>query len=229
MNAEILKTVCQAAGIGGVALVVFYLLFREIIRKSIFPKLPPEDAYRLLRLIIGAIWSVAVIGIAAWAVTQPPPFPPIKPDALLDRMLSLSAKNALLMKQVDDIKSSVDALSQEKMNTLIHLEQERQDNLRRIRGIMRYELYSGFTDEIKQLTDEEQKHPDMKDALRRRITAFNVAIKLLLLEHESAPDLNKCAEIVLKKGFGAIGECNKFSNLKANDWLLSVGKTGKYR
>jgi len=48
------------------ALGIFFLLFREVIRKSIFPTLKKDDAYRLLRLIAVLIWSVAVIGIGAW-------------------------------------------------------------------------------------------------------------------------------------------------------------------
>jgi hypothetical protein len=53
------------AGIGGLALGVFLLLFRDIIRKNIFPKLPAPEAYRLSRLITWAVWSIAVIGIGA--------------------------------------------------------------------------------------------------------------------------------------------------------------------
>ena len=66
MDIELLKTLGQALGIGGLALGIFFLLFREVIRKSIFPTLKKDDAYRLLRLITVLIWSVAVIGIAAW-------------------------------------------------------------------------------------------------------------------------------------------------------------------
>ena len=66
MDTELLKTVGQILGIGGLALGIFFLLFREVIRKSIFPTLKRDDAYRLLRLITVLIWSVAVIGIAAW-------------------------------------------------------------------------------------------------------------------------------------------------------------------
>jgi hypothetical protein len=66
MDAGLLKTLGQLLGIGGLALGVFFLLFREVIRKSIFPTLKKDDAYRLLRLITVLIWSVAVIGIAAW-------------------------------------------------------------------------------------------------------------------------------------------------------------------
>ena len=66
MDAGLLKTLGQISGIGGIALGVFFLLYRDLIRKSIFPKLNKADAYRLLRLISVLIWSVAVIGIAAW-------------------------------------------------------------------------------------------------------------------------------------------------------------------
>lgn len=66
MDTELLKAVGQIAGIGGVALGVFLLLFREVIRKKIFPMLPPAQAYQLLRMIIVAVWSVAIVGIAAW-------------------------------------------------------------------------------------------------------------------------------------------------------------------
>jgi hypothetical protein len=66
MYIDLLKTLGQVLGIGGVALGIFFLLFREVIRKSIFPTLKKDDAYRLLRLISVLIWSVAVIGIGAW-------------------------------------------------------------------------------------------------------------------------------------------------------------------
>ena len=66
MDAKLLEIVGQIAGIGGLALGVLLIIFRDIIRKNIFPRLPPGQAYRLLRLITGAVWSVAVIGIIAW-------------------------------------------------------------------------------------------------------------------------------------------------------------------
>jgi hypothetical protein len=66
MDIDLLKTLGQILGIGGLALGIFFLLFRELIRKAIFPTLKKDDAYRLLRLISVLIWSIAVIGIAAW-------------------------------------------------------------------------------------------------------------------------------------------------------------------
>jgi hypothetical protein len=68
MEAGLLKSLGQALGIGGVALGVFFLLFREMVRKSIFPKLDKMYAYRLLRLITISIWSVAVLGVGVWIV-----------------------------------------------------------------------------------------------------------------------------------------------------------------
>ena len=68
MDAGILKGLGAAAGIGGIALGVFFLLFRELIRKSIFPKLDKADAYRFLQLISVLVWSIAVLGIGAWVL-----------------------------------------------------------------------------------------------------------------------------------------------------------------
>ncbi len=66
MNPELFKTLGQWAGIGGIALGVLLILFQELIRKSIFPKLQKADAYKFLRLITVLTWSVAVLGICAW-------------------------------------------------------------------------------------------------------------------------------------------------------------------
>jgi hypothetical protein len=60
------KDVGQIAGIGGLALGVLLIVFRDVVRKNIFPRLPPEVAYRLLRLITLAVWSIAIVGIGAW-------------------------------------------------------------------------------------------------------------------------------------------------------------------
>lgn len=70
MDSELLKTVGQVAGIGGVALGVFLILFREVIRKQIFPSLTKAQAYRLLSLVVILVWSVALAGIGAWVYTS---------------------------------------------------------------------------------------------------------------------------------------------------------------
>lgn len=73
MNPELFKTLGQWAGIGGIALGVVLILLRELIRKSIFPELQKTDAYRLLRLIVVLVWSVAVVGIGAWVWVETHP------------------------------------------------------------------------------------------------------------------------------------------------------------
>jgi hypothetical protein len=67
MTADVLRVVGQVAGIGGIALGVFLLLFREVIRKKVFPMLTREQGYRLLRMVLVLVWSVAVLGVAVKA------------------------------------------------------------------------------------------------------------------------------------------------------------------
>ncbi len=84
MELETIKIFSQVAGIGGISLGVFLILFRDIIRKNIFPnKFKNEElSYRLLRLIVIVIWSVAIVGIISWLYIlkeggkPPPPSPP---------------------------------------------------------------------------------------------------------------------------------------------------------
>lgn len=75
METGVLETVAKVAGIGGIALGVLLLLFREIVRKSIFPKLSPKDAYRLLTTMTLAVFAVAVVGVGAWVWVGTHPAP----------------------------------------------------------------------------------------------------------------------------------------------------------
>jgi len=66
MDLETLKTVGQIAGIGGIALGVLLIVFREVIRKAIFPQLTRQQAYKLLRLIVILTFAIAALGLTAW-------------------------------------------------------------------------------------------------------------------------------------------------------------------
>lgn len=66
MDLSLLEPLGKVAGIGGIALGVLLIVFRDIIGKKIFPKLPVAEAYRLLQLITVGVWSVAIVGIVAW-------------------------------------------------------------------------------------------------------------------------------------------------------------------
>ena len=70
MDINLLKTLGQTAGIGGIALGIFLISFREIIRKNIFPNLTKKQAYRLLIVSILSLWSIGVIGILSWIYTK---------------------------------------------------------------------------------------------------------------------------------------------------------------
>ena len=67
MSPDLIKTFGQIAGIGGLALGVLLVVFRDIISKNIFPKLEAGHAYLLLRMMIISVWSVAILGMASWA------------------------------------------------------------------------------------------------------------------------------------------------------------------
>ena len=68
MNIEILKTLGAVAGIGGIALGVLLIIFRDVIRKNIFPTLGKTHAYQLLRLIIILAFSAGVLGVIAYVI-----------------------------------------------------------------------------------------------------------------------------------------------------------------
>lgn len=65
---ETLELMGKVAGIGGLALGTLLILFRDVIRKNIFSNLTRDQSYRLIRLILVLVWSVAIAGIAAWLV-----------------------------------------------------------------------------------------------------------------------------------------------------------------
>jgi hypothetical protein len=70
MERDILETAGQIAGLGGLALGVLLLVFRQIIAKAIFPTLTKGHAYRLLRLMTVLVFVVAIVGIGAWVYVE---------------------------------------------------------------------------------------------------------------------------------------------------------------
>ena len=67
---EILQIVGGVAGIGGLAVGAFLIIFRDIVRKKIFPQLTKEQAYKLLKLIAILAFCVAIVGIAAYVIIE---------------------------------------------------------------------------------------------------------------------------------------------------------------
>jgi hypothetical protein len=66
VSASLLKGLGSVAGVGGIALGIFFLLFRQVIAKKIFPMLPPEQGYMLMRSIIRYTFLIAALGLILW-------------------------------------------------------------------------------------------------------------------------------------------------------------------
>ena len=69
MDNTILETLARIAGIGGVAVGVLLILFREVLRRTVFSKISPDHSFQLLRLVVVLTGLVAIGGLATWAVT----------------------------------------------------------------------------------------------------------------------------------------------------------------
>jgi len=70
MGSDVFRSIGSSAGLAGLAIGMIVVLFKEVIRKNIFPQLPKQDAYRLLRTILFLAWSVAIVGIGSWTYLQ---------------------------------------------------------------------------------------------------------------------------------------------------------------
>ena len=68
MDNSLLEMLARIAGIGGVAVGVLLLLFREVLRRTVFSKLSPDHSFQLLRLVVVLTGLVAIGGLTAWAV-----------------------------------------------------------------------------------------------------------------------------------------------------------------
>lgn len=65
-----LQALGKIAGLGGIAFGALVLIFRDVIRRNIFPKLRQEHAYRLISLIVTLTFAIAGIGIGAYVYLE---------------------------------------------------------------------------------------------------------------------------------------------------------------
>jgi len=62
MNIEFLKNAGQIAGLGGLALGVFLPLHRQLLsRNNLFSRLTRGQTFRILRLFLILVWSIAAL------------------------------------------------------------------------------------------------------------------------------------------------------------------------
>ncbi|MSO31055.1 MAG: hypothetical protein EXQ48_08985 [Acidobacteria bacterium] len=73
MEEQLLQALGKISGIGGISVGVFLLLFREVIRKNIFPTLSDVHAYRLIRQFMYLTFAIAISGIVAWTYVSAAP------------------------------------------------------------------------------------------------------------------------------------------------------------
>ncbi len=66
METSIIKNVGQVAGIGGIALGILLIIFRDVIRRDAFSKLTKEHSYKIFRLILILTFMTAILGLSAW-------------------------------------------------------------------------------------------------------------------------------------------------------------------
>lgn len=66
MDTELIKAFGQAAGIGGLALGVFLLIAKELIRKAIFSSLTKQQSSKVILILAFMAWTTALTGIGAW-------------------------------------------------------------------------------------------------------------------------------------------------------------------
>lgn len=66
MDENVIEVFGKWGSIGGLALAVLLFLFREVIRKSIFPTLTKEQAYRILLMILLLVSLITLASIVAF-------------------------------------------------------------------------------------------------------------------------------------------------------------------
>lgn len=66
MDAQLLKTLGQIAGIGGIAIGAFLIIGRNVLAKNIFPRLQKRDATKVILSIAFMAWTIALAGIGAY-------------------------------------------------------------------------------------------------------------------------------------------------------------------
>lgn len=116
-NLNFIENLGQIAGIAGIALGVFVYLFREFIRKNIFPNLGEETTYYLLRQFLYLVWSIAILSICIWGylkLTSSPKNNITKSDILINKELDIINSNIDKGKCDDSVINSENLLKYEK-------------------------------------------------------------------------------------------------------------------
>lgn len=66
MDVELLTVILKYTGLGGLALLVVLLLFRDVLKKLIFSQLHPEQTYKVIKLSLILISCLVGLSILVW-------------------------------------------------------------------------------------------------------------------------------------------------------------------
>lgn len=82
MDYELFKIVGALAGLGGIGIAAVVYIFKEIIRKEIFPQLTKAQAYSLLNRMVVLTAIIGFVGITAYVILslQRTPATPVQHD-----------------------------------------------------------------------------------------------------------------------------------------------------
>lgn len=103
MENPLLEALARIAGIGGVVVGILLIIFREVLKRSLFSRLSPEHSYQLLRLIILFTGIVAVTGLTAWAIMRRDPPPAPQPPTVVDTARDERALVAQMRVPIDNL------------------------------------------------------------------------------------------------------------------------------
>lgn len=72
MESRLLSSLGKVAGLGGIALGVFLLLFRGVLEKDFLPKagLEPAQAYAIILSLMIFTFGIAGLGLIAWLISR---------------------------------------------------------------------------------------------------------------------------------------------------------------
>lgn len=148
---NILKVLAQIAGIGGVSLGILFLLFRNIITRTLTKTLPSEKAFSLVRLIIILTFSISIVGLLGYFMIT---------------LKSMDNEMGTMKLQLDEATRSIQSYKDSLSNVLNITEKTRYSNIQEYENHTLLDL-TGW----KKLTDEEKKGKIKKSIGEWRITS----------------------------------------------------------
>lgn len=70
MEIELFDSLGKIAGLGGIALGVFLLLFKKLLEKIKVPGLTKAQWFKVIVIFMILVWSVAILGIGSWVTSE---------------------------------------------------------------------------------------------------------------------------------------------------------------